>query len=327
MEEFLSMNHIGYDNDELPTRMVHFPPTELPKMLVFESRSDPTVLQSSFSKLPLEIAHQILSEMDLKALMTFKNISSTTLAIVNSLPAFRDVIWNAPGVLRALGAAKLLPSFTVAQVATVLYTDRCTNCKDFGPFLFLPTCERCCYYCLADWPHVLKFRVGMTKKPQEYYGLSREQIRTLPKMTLIPGRYGPEFWDDGPNTRHHLPMPLVSLSAISSVKKSLGHTVNPQKLGQFRRMNGLNHDKFAFVSSTSMPSYDPRSKVMQSGIWCRGCVFNKARYHAYSMDEFLRHQMTCRNIVAKTAYDSEGHSKTEYSLRNIHLAMSTRGRP
>lgn len=205
--------------------------------------------------------------------------------------------------------------FTAPQVSGVLHSDRCINCNEFGPYLFLPTCERCCLACLCHSNNGIKVSRFLVMRPSQakhYFGLSERELREMPKMTIIPGVYNP--------SRVHLRrrLQLVSYSALppsdtkSTDTRYLWYRIANQKVIPVGTIVNS-----PFVASISMPSLDSRNQVVQSGIWCRGCDYDCYKpslrpqpgdytrlkrersistYRAFSMDEFLRHQDVCTGV-------------------------------
>src|SRR5690606_28814019 len=52
----------------------------------------------------------------------------------------------------SLSRTKLLSLHSMIQLRRVLRSDRCECCPEYGAYLFLPTCVRCCWECLNANP-------------------------------------------------------------------------------------------------------------------------------------------------------------------------------
>jgi hypothetical protein len=99
-------------------------------------------------KMPLELLHLVLSMLDLRSLSRISRVSLQGQAVVESLPAYRDLMDYAPHAIKALGQTGLIRYHTAAMLQATLFSKSCISCGEYGAFLFLPTCERCCYECL-----------------------------------------------------------------------------------------------------------------------------------------------------------------------------------
>lgn len=120
---------------------------------------------------------------------TLSHISRTCLrgiVVVDSLPEHRDLMRYAPRALAALAKTRLIHHFPAATVHGALLSADCISCNNFGPFLFLPTCERCCYHCLCRVQGFWVIPISMAKK---CFGLSATGAKTLPILHSVPGKY------------------------------------------------------------------------------------------------------------------------------------------
>ncbi|KAL2258470.1 hypothetical protein VTK26DRAFT_8212 [Humicola hyalothermophila] len=99
---------------------------------------------------------------------------------VRSHRQYRDLLQFAPKALLALAKTCVAHLHSVSVLHSALRADRCAGCRDFGPYLFLPSCERCCWNCLTLDP---AFRMADQLPPfyalPDYYGIARE-VRIKP---------------------------------------------------------------------------------------------------------------------------------------------------
>lgn len=136
--------------------------------------------------LPLELLHQILQQLDVLSLYRLATVSHRGRNVVHSLTAFRDLNTYGYPALVALGMTELLHVHSLQALHSVLTSDPCVSCGDFGPFLFLPTCERCCYWCLKEHRSLWLITTAQAKK---IFSLRVKHLREVPVIHTVPGKY------------------------------------------------------------------------------------------------------------------------------------------
>ena len=148
---------------------------------------------SSFGLLdkpPLELVHWILEALDVQSLSRVSRVSLRGKALVESLPAYQDMMEHAPHALTALGRIRFAHLHSISLLRTTLLSEQCVCCKRYGPFLFLPSCERCCHECLHYNTSLWVIPPSLAGK---IFGLSSRQLRRIPTMRNIPGSYAVGF--------------------------------------------------------------------------------------------------------------------------------------
>ncbi|KAI0114041.1 F-box domain-containing protein [Nemania sp. FL0031] len=138
-------------------------------------------------RLPAELLHEVLKSLDFQSAIRFSHVSNQGKNMLCSLPAYRDVIKYAPRTLAALGQTKLLHLHSTSELHNALRNERCATCPEYGVYLFLPTCERCCWQCLRSSP---TRRVISQTAAAKIFALSPKMVQQLPIMFSIPGTYG-----------------------------------------------------------------------------------------------------------------------------------------
>lgn len=226
---------------------------------------------------------------------------------MKSQHAYRDLVTVAPQLLWALARVGLLGLHSVAELHTALRTERCVTCIEYGAFLFLPTCERCCWECLRNNPSL---RVISPKEAKKYFGLSYRHLQRLPTLHVIPGNYGIAT---DPSPRH---CRLVSVKAA----RDLGLTVqgSTEKLAQVmaKRCGTRRHlimgrylqgepavpkgqdllllpsqgnipiDNFFGMASIPLPSLSTSHQI-EDGLWCLGCETTRRRYDTLYLPQYV----------------------------------------
>jgi hypothetical protein len=114
----------------------------------------------------------------------------------------------APHTLVALCRTDLISAHTACNLHSALQSQACESCGFFGPFLFLPTCQRCCFTCLD---RNQSFWVLPVNRARRYFGLTARQIAQIPVMRSLPGYY----WV-GRSRRTQRRLRLVSVSAVKT---------------------------------------------------------------------------------------------------------------
>ncbi len=86
----------------------------------------------------------------------------------------------------ALYQTGLLKVHSAASLQAALRSERCATCPQFGPYLFLPTCRRCCGYCLY---RIFSWRVIPTEEARDLFGLEQGHIQKLGVLKSNPKHY------------------------------------------------------------------------------------------------------------------------------------------
>ncbi|KAF9870795.1 hypothetical protein CkaCkLH20_11694 [Colletotrichum karsti] len=144
----------------------------------------------NIDQLPPELQLLIIEQLDFRSLSRLMRTSRKGKTIVEGLAAFIDMIEHAPEVLTALGKTNIISHHSAASLRQVLRSQKCASCFDFGPLLFLPTCERICPTCVL---YNDAFWMTTPSLAKECFSLSDDQLGTIPIMRVIPGAYG--FWE------------------------------------------------------------------------------------------------------------------------------------
>lgn len=188
-EEERKLSLIGHRPRHIIDGMIRLTEAEAaapkPSTIHRASPSSPSIL-GTLDTLPLEILHAIFAGLDFKSLL---HISATCLRgidVVKSLPEYRDLTSHAPLALAALGKTRLIRHHTATDLHTTLLSPSCTSCNQYGAFLFLPTCQRCCYHCL--WKN-RSFWVIPLSVARNCFSLSVAEAKSIPKLRSIPGKY------------------------------------------------------------------------------------------------------------------------------------------
>lgn len=191
------MSDQGTETEALVARLSHQPKTLLQSMITIsdppkppaplQNQDRPSCLGALFDRLPAELLHEVLDRLDVQSLTRFSRTCYQANAILDSNPSYQHLMSYAPDALAALSGIKLIRRYSLSQLNAVLQSQRCETCTGYGAFLFLPTCERCCWQCLQFRKERLVVPPGVACKALD---LAYDEIQQIPFMSNIQGRYG-----------------------------------------------------------------------------------------------------------------------------------------
>ena len=252
--------------------------------------------------LPIEILQRVLNLLDFRSLSRLTHVCHGGRAAVQSLPAYRDLMKHASTALVALNRTKLIIFHSAMSIYAALHSGNCSSCQNYGPFLFLPTCERCCYECLCSNPSM---RVVTYRMAKIYFGVSPKDLRRIPTMLSVPGTYSVRY-----TVIHRKRTKLVSLKQAREVgvtvhgsEESMGKLVALQKNGKLtcQQLNVVRwlkdsfkepqsryqnmsisydtpNDRFCGMASVGFPSLR-QNGILENGLWCYGCRLKFENYY------------------------------------------------
>lgn len=282
-------------------------------------RTSPSSLLGNMDVLPLELLHAIFALLDFKTLSDISRTCSRGTAVVKSLPEYHDLMHYAPLTLTALGKTQLIRHHSSATVHAALLSSDCVSCHQYGAFLFLPTCQRCCYNCLHRNQSLWVTTLSVAKR---CFDLSSAAVKTIPIMRSLPGKY----WV-GYNISRQRPIRLVCVGtakrlAISEdvseaqLRQVLETTRSARCLSDNRDYYMLRHleaaplsppgssflmrgtesnvpnDMYCGMASMPFPFLAARKQI-EYGFWCLGCELVQREWHPNSpIPDHLAHLLT-----------------------------------
>ena len=258
--------------------------------------------------LPVEVVQRILELMDIYTLTRMQCLNHRSNLLVNSLPQHRDIVAHAPNTLRAMLGTGLASNFGIDDLYRALRSEECFLCGCFGLFLYLLSCHRCCYVCLAKAPDTLPITPPIAK---HCYGLPQDIISRLPCMLSLPGRYT----HDCPRGNIHTQrFALISTQAVKEAGKAFhgseeamqAYKAELQLLPKLARIIDCHRDEIRllltapwsqklreqfrgpdsyheayrvpysyepqrFMAAIRFPTLDPSKGMCEWGISCKGC--------------------------------------------------------
>ncbi|PGG96407.1 hypothetical protein AJ79_09602 [Helicocarpus griseus UAMH5409] len=106
--------------------------------------------RNPFNLLPTEITLEVLFNLDFGSLGNIRCLNKHFKCAVKSLPPYRLLKEHASHTIKVIFEKGVSSSVTVRQLWTEFNRPSCRACGSFGPFIFLPTVQRCCEECLQD---------------------------------------------------------------------------------------------------------------------------------------------------------------------------------
>ncbi|KAI9150055.1 hypothetical protein HJFPF1_09809 [Paramyrothecium foliicola] len=287
------IKRLSYRPSEIDACMIRVKPATEPSRI---SRSNPSSI-GSLDTLSLEMLHLVLDWLDFQSIYRFSLASVRAREVAQALPASRELLRHAPAVLAAFGRTRLIMHHTAAKVRATLRSWKCVACANYGAFIFLPTCDRCCWQCLDNNQALWLLARGVAAR---CFSLSSAELDRLPTLLSIPGEYGVGLQSRKFEDRQK----LVSLSAAKELALSIHGSqqeiyqrawdrrpkVSQMRLAQYRYYQDAQLvqpklDIFArrnlgditmddpYSGMASMPFPAITDKGVENGLWCRGCDY------------------------------------------------------
>ena len=124
-------------------------------------------------KFPQELLCMVFKHLSCDDLEALHSCSSGIRIAVLSFPKYHRVLKHLPLVLAVLKETQLARSFTISKIYETFANTLCTNCGQFGGYVFLPSFARCCMHCAET---ELKFmqisRVDTIRDDERYMALT-----------------------------------------------------------------------------------------------------------------------------------------------------------
>ncbi|KAI9788579.1 MAG: hypothetical protein M1816_006828 [Peltula sp. TS41687] len=294
------ISHLSHQPREIYNGMISISKPAKPSTIQRDSASSTIGL---LERLPLELVHATLNLLDFQSLSRLSRVSLRGEAVVSSLPAYRDLMEHAPHALTALGQTRLINVHSSAALRAALKSDQCVSCREYGAFLFLPTCERCCFVCLQRNQSLWVIPTALAGK---CFRLTPKQLKSIPILYSIPGVYwigrrisqrrkllSVKMAKELGIVVHGSIEKMVSLplairrSASAEIRLREFHTfkwlqdapLEPLGWSPFTLPDKGNtpNDNFVGMASVPFPSFLP-GLAAEKGIWCRGCEWTFEQY-------------------------------------------------
>ena len=268
-------------------------------------------------KLPTEILQAIFETLDLQTVTYLRSVNRRAMSLVDSTPLYREIYTHCPDVLRAMLSTRIARHFNLWQVSRELRSEDCYLCGDFGAFLVLPSCSRCCWLCLTSAEDTLPISKAQAK---ESFELTNNALAHMPAMLSLPGDYG--YVTEGPTT-HIRRVWLVSLWAARSAARELHglariseahmdqqaafwisaydrqepRIAKPPFYPYIRGRLASGCEKRRFMTAIRLPTLDTTTGIREWGVSCFGCLRGRREgrpdQRMYTRRGLLEHGQNC----------------------------------
>ncbi|MCJ1463071.1 hypothetical protein MMC07_001676 [Pseudocyphellaria aurata] len=226
------------------------------------------IVQASFGnldKLPPELVGMVLEHLTLDDLEAVRSCSTGTRLAVLAFPPFHDLLKHAPETLATLKMTQLARSFAVSQVYETFKSSECTNCGQFGGYVFLPSFSRCCMHCAET---ELKFLPTSRDGARIEFGVTRKKIfDRLPKLNNVPGEYSAS---KGEVKQYTTRRTFFARDHVAQFRHP-NHPPTDVRPGQKFDGDTLIRAKERYMCLTPLPRFFPQSNRIDKGACCAGC--------------------------------------------------------
>lgn len=147
-----------------------------------------TTLFPFLDRLPAELLHIIVSQLDLASLHSLRQTNRRAAELLYSHSEYNALITHAWDAVRGALCIDTARNITCEQLFDKLCTEKCEGCGDFGSYLYLLTCKRVCFVCFSERKRYFPVPPNLACRK---YWISSEIADTLPRMKAMVGVYSP----------------------------------------------------------------------------------------------------------------------------------------
>ncbi|KAI1188651.1 hypothetical protein F5B17DRAFT_394761 [Nemania serpens] len=212
--------------------------------------------------LPLELLICVFVTLDLPLLTVFRRVNRRAMGLVDSLHQYQMVLKHCPNVLCAILSINAR-HFDCRTLYKTLSTSKCEGCDRVGSYLYLITGKRVCYDCFEFNPDYLPVSATRAVK---YLGLPRKEIKHLPHILSLPGRYCPS---------HKLSRTRITLFDRQAVLKSTSKNSTKAIDKSIRQEDLTTSEPRRHMSIVSAPFFGSSGLSADWGFYCAGCRESK----------------------------------------------------
>jgi hypothetical protein len=248
---------------------------------------------------------------------------------------YKLILLKAPQAVAALEKTGIASHFSVDDLFHALSTPSCHVCGQFGTYLWIPECVRCCLACMSK-PELLP----MTERDaRAAFGLTKSGLERVPIMATLPGTYT-SFQRPYSRTRYLLSQERARQAAVDihGGEEELAEYVNNgtsnAKIAYDQRVakrGGAVNDPTRFMSVVPLPYLDSGLRVTRTGLACQGCHYRtrgkNRHFQTYTKKSIFEHFNKCssarrlwkahRKMTGKSSKGTPG----PYSHRYLDMLM------
>lgn len=274
----LALTWFGYHPNEFDETVLYVRAPDKPRRPATGNGASPVASIGELGKFPLELLSLIVQCTDLLSVTSLRLVNRRTRLIVDESVPYKFLVRRIPNTLASLNSADASQHFTVAQLYSTLCARTCAFCNDFGTYLWVPECVRCCFNCLNETPHLMPLIESDAKM---LFGVTKKALSGVPSMLSLPGTYGMVDLYNGRRFRLYSQRRVVQ-AAIAHHGGNDAYDVWLETCGQKARetfsrpsRRGVSKSTFymsaRFMAATPLPYFDLATRTAHSGLICRGC--------------------------------------------------------
>ncbi|MCJ1462371.1 hypothetical protein MMC07_000971 [Pseudocyphellaria aurata] len=264
------------------------------------------IVQPSFGnldKLPPELVGMVLEHLTLGDLEAVSSCSTGARLAVVAFPAFYNLLEYAPEILATLKITQLARSFAVKQIYETFTSFECTNCGQFGGYVFLPSFSRCCLHCAET---ELKFLPMSRDGARIEFGVTRKKIfDRLPKLNNILGEYSAS---KGEIKEYSTRRSFFARDQVAQFRKP-HHPSTDVRPGQKFAGDTLIRAKERYMCLTPLPRFFPKSNRLEKGVCCAGCD-HRALEHGLRCQDVHEDEVVRRCLERQEPKITDGYGAT-----------------
>ncbi|KAF2658936.1 hypothetical protein K491DRAFT_776037 [Lophiostoma macrostomum CBS 122681] len=282
--------------------------------LSLEPPRHPLLVQAlgQLDSLPGEILYDILEDLPLSDLMSFREVNESTKHIVHGMFRFRIIVDHAPQTLRGVLAMQNPVKTTLLELFDKLcqrYCDHCAGKRSLARYLCVVTNSRRCTRCPGATSSK-PYGPLLQEETIEIFEVSKDNLSELiswwfPVLrftdgrTVIPEHPSRKILYGGKLARplcHELKKTKPKWSEIwvpTHIKAYDPSTEMPW----MTVLNCEHNDLRGTMTTVVAPwiSFDSHGDLkIESGVYCSACLHTEREFEFYTMEEFKEHLRDCR---------------------------------
>ncbi|KAL8762832.1 MAG: hypothetical protein Q9184_001218 [Pyrenodesmia sp. 2 TL-2023] len=274
--------------------------------------------------LPLEVLQEVLDNLDLQSLTDFRSVSKRARYLVSCIPRYHTIIRHVPYALRFMLSTKTAFHWTLSQLYEALTSRKCFLCGNFGGFLSVLNCRRCCFRCITYSKELFPLTANGV---QTQYMLDKTTLAALPVALSLPGRYGLHQKLSSKRNRLILEasarqaaiishgsetamMTHISCEIAKRAKRAAGNkraaskkstsTSTPQSTVPAEGYHTTSNTAIRCQAVLRFPTLEVSAGNLEWGVACQGChgrhdhhLAGNDTYNLLTNDQFLQHFDQC----------------------------------
>ncbi|KAJ5609634.1 hypothetical protein N7528_010201 [Penicillium herquei] len=262
----------AYYHKDPALAVIYFPPRE--HVAVCLSLANPFQRSTStglglLDRLPPELLSNILYTLDMRSLLTFRQVNLRSREMVHYLTQYNKIAVHGLNLLCGLLRTRLAVHISLLEFYNALCTKNCAFCGEFGGFMCLPIWKRCCFKCVEVAPQTQikpfydiqdQFFIPESESESEF---QRKQLRVFTPLsgiyTMNETIYEARRWPK-----------LVSLYWLGLVceRKPILQVAPSESQPLFRESPEL----YNCMAACALPYYDKSTGEVDHGLQCAGCL-------------------------------------------------------